>query len=48
LANDRRYASQRDDLVRKLDDWMKRTDDPFPKLTVTDRSGKAVSTEVKK
>jgi arylsulfatase A-like enzyme len=47
LANDRRYASQRVDLSRKLDDWMQRTNDPFPKLTATDRSGNTVGGEVK-
>jgi arylsulfatase A-like enzyme len=36
-------ASERTRLARELDDWIRRTDDPFPRLTTTDRSGRAVA-----
>jgi arylsulfatase A-like enzyme len=32
-------AAERERLGRELDDWMRRTADPFPGLTTTDRSG---------
>jgi arylsulfatase A-like enzyme len=43
LALDPKAASERTRLARELDDWMRRTGDPFPRLTVTDRSGKVVA-----
>ena len=42
LASEPGAASDRARLARELDDWMRRTDDPFPKLTTTDRSGKVL------
>ena len=38
-------ASERTRLARELDAWIRRTGDPFPKLTTTDRSGRVVTTE---
>jgi arylsulfatase A-like enzyme len=38
-------ASERTRLARELDDWIRRTGDPFPKLTVTDRSGLVIATD---
>jgi arylsulfatase A-like enzyme len=32
-------AAERERLGRELDAWMRRTADPFPGLTTTDRSG---------
>jgi arylsulfatase A-like enzyme len=43
LALDPKAASERTRLARELDDWMRRTGDPFPTLTVTDRSGRVVA-----
>jgi arylsulfatase A-like enzyme len=39
LARDPGGAAERARLGRELDDWMRRTADPFPGLTTTDRSG---------
>jgi arylsulfatase A-like enzyme len=39
LAREPGAASDRTRLARALDDWIRRTDDPFPRLTTTDRSG---------
>jgi arylsulfatase A-like enzyme len=47
LAREPRAASERTRLARELDDWIRRTGDPFPGLTTTDRSGKVVATEQK-
>jgi len=38
-------ASERTRLARELDAWIRRTGDPFPTLTTTDRSGRVVTTE---
>ena len=38
-------ASERTRLARELDAWIRRTDDPFPRLTTTDRSGKVVAAD---
>jgi len=43
LALEPSAASERTRLARELDDWIRRTGDPFPKLTVTDRSGRVVA-----
>ena len=43
LAADERAASERRRLARELDDWIRRTADPFPRLTTTDRSGAVVT-----
>ena len=43
LAHEPRAASERKRLVRELDDWIRRTDDPFPRLTVTDRAGRVIA-----
>lgn len=43
LALDPKAASERTRLARELDGWMRRTGDPFPELTVTDRSGRVVA-----
>jgi arylsulfatase A-like enzyme len=40
LASDPRAAAERTRLARELDDWIRRTADPFPGLTTTDRSGR--------
>jgi arylsulfatase A-like enzyme len=40
LARDPAAAPERTRLARELDDWIRRTGDPFPGLTSTDRSGK--------
>ena len=45
LAREPSAASERTRLARELDDWIRRTDDPFPTLTVTDRSGRVVETQ---
>jgi arylsulfatase A-like enzyme len=42
LAREERGKSERARLARELDDWIRRTGDPFPTLTTTDRSGKVV------
>jgi arylsulfatase A-like enzyme len=42
-ASDPRSASQRRRLARELDGWIRRTGDPFPKLTVTDRAGRVIA-----
>ena len=39
LASEPGAAATRTSLARALDDWMRRTADPFPTLTATDRSG---------
>jgi arylsulfatase A-like enzyme len=39
LAAEASAGAQRARLSRALDDWMRRTSDPFPTLTTTDRSG---------
>jgi choline-sulfatase len=41
-ASDATAASQTARLARELDDWLRRTADPFPTLTTTDRAGKAL------
>jgi arylsulfatase A-like enzyme len=43
LAQEPRAASERRRLARELDDWIRRTDDPFPRLTVTDRAGRVIA-----
>jgi arylsulfatase A-like enzyme len=40
LVQEAKFASERTHLARELDDWIRRTSDPFPELTTTDRSGK--------
>jgi arylsulfatase A-like enzyme len=42
LARDAGAARERARLARALDEWIRRTVDPFLQLTVTDRSGKVV------
>ena len=39
LAGEASAAAERARLARELDEWMRRTGDPFPQLTPTDRSG---------
>jgi arylsulfatase A-like enzyme len=39
LAADPGTAGERQRLSRELDDWIRRTADPFPRLTTTDRAG---------
>ncbi len=43
LATEPRVASERARLARELDDWLRRTRDPFLELTTTDRSGKPLT-----
>jgi choline-sulfatase len=43
LAGEPSAAAERARLARELDEWIRRTQDPFPKLTTTDRSGSAVT-----
>lgn len=45
LAREPNAASERTRLARELDDWIRRTGDPFPGLTTTDRSGRVVATD---
>jgi choline-sulfatase len=40
LAGTAAGAAERALLARELDEWIKRTGDPFPQLTATDRSGR--------
>ena len=40
LAREPNGKSERARLARELDDWIRRTGDPFPTLTITDRSGR--------
>ena len=44
LAREPSGKSERARLARELDDWIRRTGDPFPTLTTTDRSGTVVAT----
>jgi hypothetical protein len=44
-ATDPSAARERTRLARALDDWIRRTGDPFPGLTTTDRSGRVVSAD---
>ncbi len=44
LASDPAAAGERTRLASELDAWIRRTGDPFPQLTVTDRSGRVVDT----
>jgi arylsulfatase A-like enzyme len=46
LAADAGAAGERLRLGRELDDWIRRTADPFPGLTATDRSGALVVTPI--
>ena len=41
LAGEASAAAERARLARELDEWMRRTGDPFPQLTPTDRSGRS-------
>jgi arylsulfatase A-like enzyme len=43
LAGAASAAAERARLARELDEWMRRTVDPFPGLTTTDRSGSVVT-----
>ena len=43
LAGEASAAAERARLARELDEWIRRTADPFPKLTTTDRSGSVVT-----
>ncbi len=43
LANEKAHASTRQAFAARLDRWMKRTQDPFDRLTVTNRQGRIVS-----
>jgi arylsulfatase A-like enzyme len=45
LARDTGAAPERGRLARELDNWIRRTADPFPRLTTTDRSGGVVVTD---
>lgn len=40
LATEPAAASERARLSREVDEWMRRTGDPFPRLTATDRAGR--------
>lgn len=42
LANDPKYASVKEQLVKKLDEWMQQNNDPFYSLRVTDMKGKKI------
>jgi choline-sulfatase len=48
LASDPRAAAERTRLASALDDWIRRTADPFPQLTTTDRTGTVVASDPKK
>ena len=43
LAREPAAAAERARLARELDGWMRRTRDPFPALTSTDRSGRVIA-----
>ena len=43
LAGEPRAAAERARLARAMDEWIRRTADPFPQLTATDRSGNLVT-----
>ena len=43
LAREAKGKSERARLAHELDDWIRRTGDPFPTLTTTDRSGSVVA-----
>jgi arylsulfatase A-like enzyme len=43
LAGEAGAAAERARLARELDEWIRRTGDPFPELTTTDRSGSVVT-----
>ena len=43
LAGEASAAAERARLARELDEWIRRTKDPFPELTTTDRSGSVVT-----
>lgn len=45
LAQEPSAASERTRLARELDDWIRRTGDPFTGLTTTDRSGRIVASD---
>jgi arylsulfatase A-like enzyme len=45
LAREPSAAPDRMRLARELDDWIKRTADPFPGLTMTDRSGRVLTAD---
>jgi arylsulfatase A-like enzyme len=45
LAREPGAGSERTRLARELDDWIRRTGDPFLRLTTTDRSGRVVATD---
>jgi choline-sulfatase len=45
LAREPSAASDRTRLARELDDWIRRTADPFPGLTTTDRTGTVLTTD---
>ena len=45
LAREPGAAPDRMRLARELDDWIQQTADPFPGLTTTDRTGRALTTD---
>lgn len=45
LAQEPSAASERTRLARELDNWIRRTGDPFPGLTTTDRTGRIVASD---
>jgi arylsulfatase A-like enzyme len=45
LAHEPAFAAERIRLAREMDAWIRRTDDPFPRLMTTDRSGKVTADE---
>jgi choline-sulfatase len=47
LAREPKAAEERMRLARALDEWMRRTGDPFPTLTATDRSGTVAAFRLK-
>ena len=48
LAADPEYTRIREELAQKLDEWIKKNDDPFYSLKATDRSGKEKSSKQEK
>ena len=44
LARDAGARNERTRLAREMDEWIRRTGDPFPDLTTTDRSGRILTT----
>jgi arylsulfatase A-like enzyme len=45
LSNETEFVADRKRLAEQMDAWIQQTDDPFPRLTRTDRSGKVLAAD---